>query len=173
VVQPAVIEAAQGIALDRAERQRRLAVRAAVGEEMRRAALAAIEGEELVQHLHARRLAGLEIGGAKDRLPEAPHETAGQRARADMREIEMVRGHAVSSRPKSGTRAGKASTRLLNRFRARTKKPRRSRALAGRGADTWQCPIHPTQGCARGFFLGGCSKNGTGAGHRRKAGKRG
>src|SRR6185312_15201996 len=47
VVQPAVIEAAQAIALDRAERQRRLAVRAAVGEEMRRAALAAIEGEEL------------------------------------------------------------------------------------------------------------------------------
>src|SRR5579872_5776928 len=84
---PAVIEAADAVARDRAQRERGLAMRAAIFQHIRRAALAAIKREILVQDLDALRVADLQVSADIDRLPEMTDEAAGKRARHRMREI--------------------------------------------------------------------------------------
>ncbi len=67
---PAVVETADAIVFDPAERQRRLPVRTAIVEQDDGAALPAIKREVLVRKLRPHRPAFDEIGAARDRMPE-------------------------------------------------------------------------------------------------------
>src|SRR5205814_972423 len=87
VVLPAVVEAAQAVALHPARRELRAAVRAAEVHEVGDAALTAIEGELLAHDRDRFGVAGREVAGEIDRLPEAAQVAAGQRAGPGVDEV--------------------------------------------------------------------------------------
>src|SRR5262249_25655810 len=84
---PAVIAAANVVALDPAVGERRAAVRAEILHEVRLARGSAIERVLLAGELDALRATLLELGRDVDRLPEGLEVAVDQRARPDMGEI--------------------------------------------------------------------------------------
>jgi hypothetical protein len=98
---PAVIHAADALALDPAGVQHAQPVRAAPADQIRAAALAAVEREVLAEHAERPRRARLERRRARDRLPEAAQQLAHVGAAGGLREeLQLVRlrmdalGHA-------------------------------------------------------------------------------
>src|SRR2546421_4529675 len=78
---PAVVEAAHGVALHPAEMKLGAAVRAAVIEDVRAAALAAVQRVVLAHDADRLRVPGREIFAAMDGEPELAHEAPAGRAR--------------------------------------------------------------------------------------------
>ena len=78
----AVIDAADVVALDPAEMHLRAAMRAAIGNHLRPAGVAAVQGEILAHHADRFGVAPRQILGAHDRHLKAPHKRAHRRARA-------------------------------------------------------------------------------------------
>ncbi len=109
VIEPAVIEAADAVALDPAVDERGLAMGTAVDQQMRRAALAAIEREIFAHHLYAHRASRGEIGRARDRMPEPAQIAPGQGAGPDMRKI-LIGAGAHRRYPREATRQDKGRT---------------------------------------------------------------
>src|SRR6185312_2462809 len=95
---PAMIEAADLLADDPAQRKLGLAMRAAILQQEGRAALAAIERVMLIEGEEAHRPPFLEIERAVDRLPEASEPASGERAGAGMGDIDRS-GLVHSSSP--------------------------------------------------------------------------
>src|SRR5262249_9722563 len=90
VVFPAVVEAAQAVALHPAGRELRAPVRAARRHDVRCAALAAVEGEVLAHGADGLRLARREVAGQRHRLPETAQVAPGERAGPGVRPIGVV-----------------------------------------------------------------------------------
>ncbi len=80
---PAVIKAADRVALDPARHQRHVAMHAARRHDLRATTLAAINDEILAEDPQRLDVADLEIGRVIDRMPETAHVAAIQRARSD------------------------------------------------------------------------------------------
>src|SRR5207248_9453587 len=87
---PAVVEAAEAVALDPASAELRPPVRAARRDDLRRAVLAAIEGEVLAHDTDGPGMAGEEVSRDVDWLPEPAEIATGQRAGAGVREVEVL-----------------------------------------------------------------------------------
>src|SRR6185437_6573775 len=86
---PAVIDAAYVVTLDPAEMHLRAAMRATIVDDLRGAALAAIDREILAHDADRPGLAGRQVLGAHHRHPEPTHETAHRCARAGAGEVEI------------------------------------------------------------------------------------
>src|SRR5215472_10391129 len=79
---PAVVDAADRVVLDPTKMQRRAAMRAAVGNDPRRARLPAIERVILAHDANGLGVPGWQILRTADRLPEPAHEYAAGSSRA-------------------------------------------------------------------------------------------
>jgi hypothetical protein len=89
---PAVIHAADALALDPAGVQRAQPVRAAPAHQIGPAALAAVQGEVLAQDAHGPRVTRRKRGRARHRLPEHAQQRAHLgAARALRQQLELVR----------------------------------------------------------------------------------
>jgi hypothetical protein len=101
-----VVKAADAVAFYPAGRELRAAVGAAEGNHVRCAALASVEREVLAQDADGLGVAGRQVLGAVDGLPEAAQVLAGERAGPGVDEVGVVRpsgtvsvrgGHAAPS----------------------------------------------------------------------------
>src|SRR3954452_6309977 len=77
---PAVIDAAYVVALDPAQMHLRAAMRAAIGDHLRPAGVAAVQGEILAHYADRFGVASRQILCAQHWHPEAPHKRAHRRA---------------------------------------------------------------------------------------------
>src|SRR5262249_19805123 len=93
VVLPAVVEAAQAVALHPAGAELRAPGRAAEGDDVGHTPRAAVEREILADDTDGLRVAGLELAVKVDRLPEPAHEAPGERPGPYVRAV--GRGGAV------------------------------------------------------------------------------
>ena len=99
VILPAVIEAADVLALDPADMKRHGAVCAPGVDHVGGSALTAVQGEILAHDAQRRRLAGCKFVGMEDGLPELPQIPAGQRTRPDL--FHVLEGDLRSGGPVS------------------------------------------------------------------------
>src|SRR5262249_18951596 len=151
VVLPAVVEAADTIALDPAGRELRAPVRAARRDDVRGATLAAVEREVFAHDANRPGAAGGQVLGAGDRLPEAAKVAPGQGPRASVAEV-LVIGLAAPTVRSHRSHHHPIPPRLeyLEILRVRHRLTRSIRVLLGPvsprrpGAGASQCP------CPRG-----------------------
>ena len=112
---PAMIDAADIVALDPAQMHLRAAMRAAIGDHLRLAGCAAIKREILAHHADRFGVPLRQILRPHDRHPEAPHKRAHRRAGAGTGKVETRAGfafdgvHGESSRNHAGTLTGASS----------------------------------------------------------------
>src|SRR5262249_46797904 len=101
IVFPTVIETADKVALDPPGGELRAAVGAAMADQMRRAALTAVERKLFIHDPNRQRLANRKLMGATNRLPEHPQVTPGQSSRSGVNEFVKIhrRRHHSLSRP--------------------------------------------------------------------------
>src|SRR5579871_3457779 len=92
VVHPAMVEAAEAVALHPARRQLGTAMGAAEREHMRSPALTTVQGKVLAHDADGHRVASLEVTRHVHRLPERPQVAACQRLGPRVREVCVVCG---------------------------------------------------------------------------------
>src|SRR5262245_56918206 len=85
---PAVIDAADRLILDPAEMQRRAAVRAAIGDDLRHACLRAVDREVFAHDAQRLGAAPRQVAAAAHRMPELAHENAARSSRPRGRDID-------------------------------------------------------------------------------------
>src|SRR5215831_7189540 len=86
---PAVIDAADRLILNPAEMQRRTAMRAAIGDDLRHARLRAVDREVLAHDAQRLGTAHRQVAAAADRMPELTHKNAARRSRPRGRDIDV------------------------------------------------------------------------------------
>ena len=86
---PAVIDAADGLALHRPEMHRRTAMRTTIGDDLRHAGLRAENREILAHNAQRSGAPRRQVAAAADRMPELPHENAARRSRPRGRDIDV------------------------------------------------------------------------------------
>src|SRR5262245_21720257 len=86
---PAVIDAADRLILDPAEMQRRAAMRAAIGDDLRHPRLRAVDREVLAHDAQRPGAAHRQVAAAAHRMPELAHEKAARRSRPRGRDIDV------------------------------------------------------------------------------------